>query len=63
MAVKQTKPAAKKTPAKPRRTTRRRSGAPTQEAIAMRAYELYLGRAEGDDVSHWLQAERELTAA
>jgi hypothetical protein len=29
----------------------------------MRAYELYLGQAEGDDVSHWLQAERELVAS
>jgi hypothetical protein len=45
------------------RATRRRRSAPTHDAIAMRAYELYLGQAEGDDVSHWLQAERELVAS
>ena len=67
MAAKQDKPAVKKTTAKAKttkpRTTRRRRSAPNHEAIAMRAYEMYLGQAEGDDVSHWLQAERELVAA
>jgi hypothetical protein len=66
MAAKQDKPAVKKTTARAKttkpRATRRRRSAPTHDAIATRAYELYLGRAEGDDVSHWLQAERELVA-
>ena len=37
----------------------------TQEEIALRAYHLYLerGEAEGDSLSDWLQAERELTEA
>lgn len=37
---------------------------PTPEAIARRAYELYLarGRAPGRDVEDWLRAERELRA-
>jgi hypothetical protein len=36
---------------------------PTPEAIAARAYELFLdnGATHGYDVEHWLQAERELT--
>jgi hypothetical protein len=67
MAAKQDNPAAKKTTAATGRTTRRRAPrrrpVPTHEAIATRAYELYLGRAEGDEVSHWLQAERELAAS
>jgi hypothetical protein len=46
--------------AKPR--ARRRKAVPTRDAIAIRAYELYLERVEGDDVAHWLQAERELAA-
>ena len=35
---------------------------PTQEAIALRAYYIYLqhGGAPGDEVADWLQAEREL---
>jgi hypothetical protein len=47
--------------AKPR--AGRRKAVPTHDAIAVRAYELYLDRAEGDEVAHWLQAERELTPA
>jgi Protein of unknown function (DUF2934) len=37
--------------------------APTQEEIAVRAYEIYLerGAEQGSDVDDWLQAERELT--
>jgi hypothetical protein len=37
---------------------------PNTDAIAVRAYELFLenGSAHGYDVEHWLQAERELTA-
>jgi len=38
---------------------------PSPEAIAVRAYELYVARgcAEGCDVDDWLQAERELRGA
>ena len=36
--------------------------APAREAIAVRAYELFLerGGADGDDLGDWLRAEREL---
>jgi len=36
--------------------------APTVEDIRMRAYEIFVARADGtgDDVQDWLQAEREL---
>lgn len=39
--------------------------APSQEAIARRAYELWelAGRPEGQHLEHWLQAEGELRAA
>lgn len=39
------------------------SMAPTREAIAVRAYELYLERGgeQGADIDDWLRAERELT--
>jgi hypothetical protein len=42
-----------------------RAGAPTSEAIARRAYELYLqrGSVSGYEVEDWLQAEAELVAA
>jgi hypothetical protein len=66
MARKQQTTAEKTTTAKPaipKPRRRRRHVAPTRDAIAVRAYELYLGQAQGDDVSHWLQAERELAAA
>ena len=38
---------------------------PIQEAIARRAYELFLARGEqhGHDLDDWLQAERELAEA
>ncbi|MCC6750565.1 MAG: DUF2934 domain-containing protein [Deltaproteobacteria bacterium] len=38
---------------------------PSYETVAVRAYELYLGRggAHGCDVEDWLQAERELRDA
>ena len=38
---------------------------PTEEEIAVRAYHIYLerGRAEGEPLDDWLQAERELTEA
>ena len=51
--------AATKQTAKPRASRRR---APTHEAIAKRAYELSQAQGGGDEVSHWLQAERELTS-
>jgi Protein of unknown function (DUF2934) len=66
LATKQDKPAATrsttKTTTKTTKPRTRRRKAPTRDAIAERAYELYLRQAEGDDVSHWLQAERELAA-
>jgi Protein of unknown function (DUF2934) len=52
--------ASTKATTKPRAPRRR---APTHEAIAKRAYELYLVHGSGSDVSHWLQAERELAAS
>jgi hypothetical protein len=38
---------------------------PTHDAIAQRAFELFLARegAQGDDVSDWLRAERELSGS
>lgn len=63
MARKQQTTKTTATTATPKPRRRRRHVAPTHEAIAFRAYELYLDRAEGDEVSHWLQAERELAAA
>jgi hypothetical protein len=46
--------------AKPRASRRQ---APSHEAIAKRAYELSQAHAGGDDLSHWLEAERELTGS
>jgi hypothetical protein len=42
----------------------RRQPAITEEAVRLRAYEIYLRRANepGNDVSDWLEAERELQA-
>jgi hypothetical protein len=44
---------------------RRAAPAPSSEAIAKRAYELYLqrGSISGYELEDWLQAEAELTAA
>jgi len=38
--------------------------APSEQEIAARAYEIFLGRGatDGGDLDDWLQAERELTA-
>jgi len=38
---------------------------PTDEMVAVRAYEIFLSRngAEGDPISDWLQAEKELSRA
>jgi hypothetical protein len=64
------KPATKKAPAKekvaakaPAKSRASRRRAPSHEAIAKRAYELSLADGGGDDVSHWLQAERELSGS
>ena len=55
------------TTAKTRRPTvrRRKAVAPvvvTHEQIAERAYHLYLSGTEGDAITHWVTAERELSA-
>jgi hypothetical protein len=51
-------------PAKPAPTQTFNRLAPTREAIAQRAYELWLARgcAHGNDVGDWLEAERQLSA-
>ena len=36
------------------------TAAPEADEIARRAYELYESGADGDELEHWLQAEREL---
>ncbi len=43
--------------------TRGRPGrpAPSHEATAKRAYELYEAQGGGDHVAHWLQAERDVS--
>jgi hypothetical protein len=43
------------------RAARRRRRAPSHDAIAKRAYDLYLSEGGGDHVAHWLAAERELS--
>lgn len=43
---------------KPRRSPRRRE--PTRDQIAERAYHIHLTEPGGDQVEHWLRAEREL---
>ena len=52
--------AAARQTAKPRAS---RGRAPSHEAIAKRAYELSQAEGGGDEVAHWLQAERELTGS
>ncbi|MBV8220162.1 MAG: DUF2934 domain-containing protein [Solirubrobacterales bacterium] len=61
------KATAKKAPAKAtaKRAPAKRDkmkAAPSHQAIARRAYELYEAEGGGDEVAHWLQAERELSA-
>jgi hypothetical protein len=34
--------------------------APSHDAIAERAYDIYLRQGSGDEIAHWLRAEREL---
>ena len=41
------------------------SSTPTQEQIARRAYDIFVerGQPEGQDLEHWLEAEKQLRAA
>jgi hypothetical protein len=52
-----------KSAAKSSRNQYSRSIGPTEEPIRLRAYELYVerGRADGQDLEDWYQAEKELT--
>ena len=52
-----------KSAARSSRIQDRRSTGPTEEQIRLRAYEIYVerGRADGQDLEDWFQAERELT--
>ncbi len=54
-----------KAPAAPRRrSTRRAAASPvSHDAVAERAYHLFLAEGGGDSVAHWLRAEQELRAA
>lgn len=65
MPSKQDKPATKvkRSTSKTTKPRTRRRRSPSHEDIAVRAYELYLAQGGGDEVSHWLEAERELVAA
>ena len=58
-----TKPKTKKVAVSSATATRRRR-IPTQNAIAKRAYEIFLARGEehGHDVEDWVRAEAELAA-
>jgi len=49
-------------PAKPAEAVRTAKAAPTQDEIAVRAYELFLqdGSVNGHDLEHWLHAEEQL---
>lgn len=65
MAKKETKPTravARKPARKPasRTTSRGRKPEVTQEAIAHRAYEIYLSGSTGDAFGDWMRAESEL---
>ena len=48
----------------PQTATAATNGAPNRDAIAHRAYELYVarGRVAGHELEDWMQAERELSA-
>ncbi len=56
-------PSRRKNPRQVRAQTAQTAGAVTADAIAQRAYALYLtrGREDGHDLDDWLAAERELT--
>jgi Protein of unknown function (DUF2934) len=45
------------------RTKAAQATAPEPEQIAKRAHEIYESGAQGDELEHWLQAERELVGA
>ena len=49
--------------AKPKRVARRKKATVTAEDIAVRAYHLWEAGSPGDELEHWLQAERELVPA
>lgn len=61
------KSATKTTPAgatpKPRATPKPKAQAVAPEQVAERAYELWESGADGDQLEHWLRAERELATA
>jgi hypothetical protein len=61
---KSTAKAKAKPKASPAKKPKAPAAVPTQDEIAARAYDLYLqrGRAPGDPVADWLQAEGELKA-
>ena len=62
-AAKSAKSAAKssgKAQTRPKRAGRRRK--PTHDEIAVSAYYIHLAEDGGDNVDHWLRAERELKA-
>ena len=63
-AAKTTKAAAKTTAAKTTKAPAKTRGrpAPSHEAIARRAHELYEAQGGGDAVANWLQAERDLSS-
>jgi hypothetical protein len=46
-----------------KKTAEAEATAPEPDEIAKRAYEIYESGAEGDELGHWLQAERELAGA
>jgi hypothetical protein len=56
--------ATSKSAARSSRIQDRRPTGPTEEQIRFRAYDLYVerGRADGQDLEDWFQAEKELTA-
>ncbi len=60
--AKETK-AAPKAAARPKRTVRRRKAAFTADDVAVRAYHLWEAGSPGDELEHWLQAERDLATA
>ena len=55
--------AATKTAAKPKCATRRKKVTVTADEIAVRAYHRWEAGSAGDELEHWLRAERELVAA
>jgi hypothetical protein len=55
--------AATKTAVRPKRAVRRKKVTVTADEIAVRAYHLWEAGSPGDELEHWLQAERELVAA